>query len=163
MGLSVNTKIKDNIPFQFLEGRIDETTDLGQITVNLGEDLHLDFMGVSHINSTGIKNWLNFFSKVKEDFPVLKITFYNCPKILVDQMNMIRGFLPDGTSVESFAVPYYCEECDKESAYTFERGRDFIIDESTKKYEIKFPEISCGGDSCEMEIDTQENCLPRIS
>jgi thiol-disulfide isomerase/thioredoxin len=39
------------------------------------------------------------------------IQYRNVPTAIVDQMNMIFGFLPDNARVDSFFVPYYCESC----------------------------------------------------
>ena len=34
-----------------------------------------------------------------------KIEFRNCPKVIIDQINMVKGFLPENAIVESFLRP----------------------------------------------------------
>jgi hypothetical protein len=53
------------------------------------------------------------------------MTVRNCPKIVVDQINMVLGFLPAGTKVESFFVPYYSEASGNEKMILFVNGREF--------------------------------------
>src|SRR5687768_7774371 len=87
-----------------VKGNIDEDAnftppDLGSFT-----NVTLDLEGVTAINSVGIREWIKWM----KGFPAsVKLGVRKCPKIIVDQINMVAGFLPAGTTVQSFYVPYY--------------------------------------------------------
>ena len=45
--------------------------------------------------------------------------------MIVDQINMVSGFLPEGAEVESFMVPYYSDASDTEKMVLFTKGKEF--------------------------------------
>ena len=73
-----------------------------------GAKVTLDLQGVTLINSCGIREWMNWLKHLDKNS---KIELRHCPKVIVDQINNVDGFLPKGGAVESFLVPYYCENC----------------------------------------------------
>jgi hypothetical protein len=90
-------------------GTLDEDAKLPNINFAFVTNINVDFGGLTSINSCGIRDWIKWISHVK---PSTKITYSTCPKIIVDQINMVEGFLPASGKVLSFFVPYYCENCD---------------------------------------------------
>ncbi len=90
-------------------GTLDEDAKLPNINFSFVTTVNVDFGGLNSINSCGIRDWIKWISHVK---PSTKITYSTCPKIIVDQINMVEGFLPVSGKVVSFFVPYYCENCD---------------------------------------------------
>ena len=62
------------------------------------------------INSSGVREWINFLDLLSEK----DIVYRKCPKIFIDQLNMVNGMLRDNISIESFYVPFYSEESDEE-------------------------------------------------
>lgn len=126
-----------------LSGSIDETLIIHFDLFTETQDvvmLHLD--GVIAINSTGIREWINLMGRLKS----AKIRLSKCPKVIVDQINMVKGFLPTNASVDSFYVPYFSEQSSSEKKILFERNRQFtdkevsfensIIDEDGASFEI---------------------------
>lgn len=100
-----------------------------KITINLDE--------ISSINSTGIREWINLMTKLETS----KITITNCPKIFIDQVNMVKGFLPANAQIESFYVPYYSESADAEKKIKLEKANQFkyentITDQAGTVYEL---------------------------
>jgi DNA-directed RNA polymerase subunit RPC12/RpoP len=104
--------------------------------------VNFDFQGIDLINSCGIREWIKFIEGVNG-----QIKYVNVPQIVVEQINMVKGLLPESAVMETFATPYYCDECDKEVA------RMTHIDEvkSSEIHGHKCPE--CQG---EMELDVIE-------
>lgn len=72
--------------------------------------IQIDFDKVTQINSCGIRDLTNFLKK----FENRKIIYYNCPRILMGQLNRVKGVLPPNCKVLSFYAPYYSESMDKE-------------------------------------------------
>lgn len=125
-------------------GSIDETlilhfdlfTDTQEVVL-----LHLD--GIVAINSTGIREWINLMGRLKS----AKIRLTKCPKVIVDQINMVKGFLPANAAVDSFYVPYFSEQSSSEKKILFERNKQF-----TGK-EVSFENSIVDGDGASFEID----------
>jgi hypothetical protein len=94
-------------------GSINESAELSLILFQEIKTINIDLSGVTFINSTGILSWIEWFIYLQIRNKDIQINFFNCPKIIVDQMNNVKGFLPKGAKVKSFAVPFYCESCNK--------------------------------------------------
>src|ERR1051325_6334898 len=78
--------------------------------------MKLDFTGIKHfwvnfdkvdaINSIGVKMWLEYSRLVPKS---VSVGYFFCRKVVVDQMNMVAGFMPDKAQIGSFYVPFFCE------------------------------------------------------
>lgn len=118
-----NIKIKktgDQLTVQIV-GSIDEEINLSPDLLKGANTLIFDFSEVSSINSCGIREWIRWIMPYASN----PIIYRNCPKIIVDQINMVNGFLPDTGMVESFYVPYYSEETGEEKHILFTYGREY--------------------------------------
>lgn len=127
-----------------LSGSIDETLIIHFDLFTDSKDvvtLHLD--EVVSINSTGIREWINLMGRLKS----AKIRLTKCPKVFVDQINMVKGFLPANAVVESFYVPYFSEQSGTEMKVLFERNKQF-----TDK-EVNFENSIVDKDGATFEID----------
>lgn len=108
---SVNISLQNGSAHIKLAGLMDEDMDLSQLK-SIGEEvLHFDLDGVGGINSCGIRDWISFLSGLESNH---KIIYEHCPQVLIEQMNMVKGFLPEGAEIKSFYAPFYCESCDNE-------------------------------------------------
>ncbi|NJL24423.1 MAG: hypothetical protein HC902_04140 [Calothrix sp. SM1_5_4] len=124
------------------EGAINEESQLPGFSEVPGK-IFVDLAGVTMINSLGCRKWGHW---LKESVKAGEgIHLIRCSPIMVHQINILAGFLPEGARVESFQVPYHCEACDFEERALFSRGRDFGIQESIDVQEQK-PCPKCGGD-----------------
>ncbi len=137
----------DQINYEFY-GHIDEDTDFGKLPLNGLKKVAIDLAGVNAINSCGIREWIKWIRTAESGSQFI---FKKAQKAIIDQINMIDGFIPKGSTVESFYVPYFCEECDTASAILFTRGKEF----SSGKPEVKqaIPCSNCGKNA---EIDVIE-------
>lgn len=77
---------------------------------------------VEAINSCGIREWITWMQSMS-DRTVIEL--HKCPKIIVDQINMVEGFLPKNGKVMSFFVPYFCEDEGEEKSILFKLGEHF--------------------------------------
>lgn len=95
----------------FFSGAINEDSDFSVLD-NLEEtNIIFDLDKVVSINSCGIREWIKFQNNLPAN---LQITYTNCPQVVVEQMNIIKGFIKDGGVIESFYAPYYNETKDEE-------------------------------------------------
>jgi hypothetical protein len=104
------------------QGEIDEDALFTGIVIPDDRETVFDLNGVRLINSCGIREWIRWMKEIKTG---TRLVWENCPKIIVDQINMVDGFLPAGAKVRSFDVPYYCEKCEKIKIVRFQAGVEF--------------------------------------
>lgn len=127
-------------------GVIDEDADFSPYSLVGSTIVELDAGGVTSINSCGIREWVKWMNTNK----TAKIFFSNCPKVIVDQMNMVQGFLPDNARVRSFFVPFYNEDSDEEKTVLFSIGKEF-----SESGQLSVPAVRDSKGS-EMEMDVIE-------
>ena len=127
-----------------LAGVIDEHADLNFFN-NLHGNVRLSLRGVRRINSFGVRSWIDGIRKVPSD---CQLELVECPPPVVDQMNMVAGFLGKGR-VTSFYAAMLCEGC------THEMDHLFTVDEC-RKAGGKFPAVACPSCGKRMEVDDIE-------
>lgn len=128
-----------------LKGSIDEDAVLANISFDNAQQIVLDLEKVTAINSCGIREWIKWLKGAPGG---AKIIYRNCPKIIVDQINMVAGFLPDSAVVESFYVPYFNENSGTEKMILFRRGTEFKDGELNPPAAVK----DDGGQEMEMDV-----------
>jgi hypothetical protein len=122
MSFSITKKSEGaNTVFE-IAGNVDEDSNFTAPDLAAGAAVILDLEKITAINSVGIREWIKW---VKAFPATAKLTVRKCPKIIVDQINMVAGFLPQGTMVQSFFVPYYADSSGNEKMVLFENGKEF--------------------------------------
>ena len=102
-------------------GTIDEDTDFRPYDLAGASTVEMNLDGVKSINSCGIREWIKWITTAGS----ATRQYHSCPKVIVDQINMVHGFLPAQGQVVSFYVPYYSEESDEEKAVLYNNGKEF--------------------------------------
>jgi hypothetical protein len=100
-----------------LIGSIDEECALDAIKMGNTKDVEIDMADVKFINSYGGREWIKWTHNINTK---KNIKLLNCPSIFLEYVNMIEGFIPSNGSIESFKVPYYCENCNLVTTKTYE-------------------------------------------
>ncbi|MCC6812068.1 MAG: hypothetical protein IT381_31895 [Deltaproteobacteria bacterium] len=96
-----------------LSGDITEDSEFNAILSEKPLLLTLDLAGIKRINSTGVREWINFMTALRKDGA--RINFERCSVAIVQQLNMIANFA-DRAEVHSVFAPYICPSCDTEEA-----------------------------------------------
>lgn len=117
-----------------LAGHIDEDATFNGLELNGAQKVVLELDGVTAINSCGIREWIKWIRTAPTG---AAIVYKKCPKVIVDQINMVAGFLPDNGKVESFYVPYYSDESGNEKMVLFQEGKEFKGGEVFPPPEVK--------------------------
>lgn len=104
-----------------VSGNIDEDVDFSPYVLAGPGKLEFYLSNIKSINSCGIREWIKWVSTAGN----AEVFYYECPKIIVDQINMVQGFLPGSGHVVSFFVPYFSEESGSEKAILFRTGQEF--------------------------------------
>jgi hypothetical protein len=143
-----NLSSSGNVDILNLEGHIDEDANLTTIPKGKSSVLEINFQKVVAINSCGIREWIKWLATIPAD---KKIVYINCPKIIVDQANMVAGFIPQNGKIKSFYVPYYSEDSDREKMILFTEGKEFNGKELTPPSAVMDEESGT-----EMEMDVIE-------
>lgn len=119
-----------------VDGPISETNSLFSASVANATVVNIDLNAMTFINSIGVKNWITFMGRIPAKATV---HLHNCPLVMINQVSMVVGFLPTNGFVESFKMPYHCDDCGAEDNVTGVRGKDFEYASSnngTAKIEI---------------------------
>lgn len=141
--LTISKKLTDGVLNVQLIGSIDEDADLSEILETQASHINFDFNQVELINSCGIREWIKFLDQLSSE----SIQYENCPQIIIEQINMVHGFIRPGSRLKSFYAPYYCEECDKER-------KAHVMSNDVKNK--KAPKVNCPDCGNEMEFDALE-------
>lgn len=129
-----------------MAGTIDEDADFSKVAIAGSPQVELDLEQLKSINSCGIREWIKWIGQAS----TAKIDLINCPKVIVDQINMVDGFLPANGKVQSFYVPYYNDEAGSEKNVLFRYGNEFSDQGVTPPAEVK------DEDGNPMEVDVIE-------
>lgn len=115
---------EDKILFE-LSGAINET--FAPFAATLSKQLprlsylHFNLAGITLINSSGTREWTRLIGNAQH----IEVTISHCPKVFIDQVNTVEGFLTSNCRIDSFYVPYYNEEKNKEMNLLLVSGKDF--------------------------------------
>ncbi len=141
-----------------LAGSIFGSAGVGHIRVPQDLPIEFDLVGVTGINSMGIRmfrEWMTTFSNAS-------IEFSYCPKFFIDQINMVTDLIPVHAKILSLYVPYYSEPTGEEQFVLLTRGKEFDVVDGEVRVEWPALEDSKGNS---MEVDvTPERflaCLKR--
>lgn len=129
-----------------LAGTIDEDVDFNQYSIAGSGQIDFELGGIKSINSCGIREWIKWIGTAAS----AKINFNQCPKVIVDQINMVDGFLPSNAKVQSFFVPYYNDDSGEEKTVLFRYGQEF------KEGQVTPPAAVKDAQGNEMEMDVIE-------
>lgn len=152
--LTIKHNLNSGLLELILEGSLNEGASFGNIDLSSVQEMFIDFNGLGFINSTGIGKWVKWMQVLEVDHPGITLNFCNCPKIIIDQVNAVRGFLPKTAKIESFWLPYYCEESDRREFILLSRGKDYMEETSEGKDWVNMPDCNCS--------ETQTPCEPDI-
>ncbi len=130
-----------------MAGTIDEDADFTPLSLQGSPSIEVELEGLKGINSCGIREWIKWLGGA----PAASITLKNCPKVIVDQINMVEGFLPTNGKVQSFYVPYYNDDTGSEKNVLFTYGNEFSEGQVNAPASVKDEEGN------EMEMDVIES------
>ncbi|MCY4523825.1 MAG: hypothetical protein OXB84_03710, partial [Halobacteriovoraceae bacterium] len=94
--LKIKKIIKENQLLVELEGIMDEDASFENIPHDQKKEYLFDFNNIKKINSCGIREWISFLKKLDDNAHTI---YQRCPRIIVDQMNRIQGFIKKGGKV----------------------------------------------------------------
>lgn len=154
MDLHINSQVDGKTLKLTLEGNLNEMANFDDLPLSGIEDIHIDFGGLKFINSSGIHRWVKWTQNIENDHAAIRVGFFKCPKIIIDQVNAVKGFLPKSGTIHSFMLPFYCEESDRHEMVLMQRDKDFMEESSEGQEWVKVPNCSCSETQtpCEMDV-----------
>lgn len=109
--LRISVEEQENVLIAEFQGQIDEDANFGPISGKNAQKMIFDLNGVTMINSCGIRDWIEFQKTIPLE---VKLIYKRCPQVIVEQLNIVKGFIRENSQVESFYAPYYNEVLDHE-------------------------------------------------
>lgn len=116
-------------------GVLDKEGTLRDSKIDPMDTLVIDLSTFGAMNSLGVREFISWGTVLRNP----KINFVNCPKFFIDQVNNVPNFLPKGSQITSFFVPYYSEQTSEEEMVLFEKGFAFGLDSG--KLQIHWPQV----------------------
>ncbi len=101
-----------------LQGDFREHTDFSRLTARLEGEVEFDLAWVRYLNSAGVRHWVNFLRALDK---VTEYRYVRASVAFVTQAAMVPEVLGRGR-VDSFLVPYACEDCDLEEDRLMQMG-----------------------------------------
>lgn len=129
-----------------MAGKMNEASDLEMIMVPQASSVEIDLIDLTLINSMGIRIFRDFTRSIRSP----ELLFSYCPRIFIDQVNMVLDFIPRHSRIMSFYVPYCNEISGEEKAVLFTRNEHFIYQDGAPVLNPPLVLDSKGG---EMEMD----------
>lgn len=138
-----------------LKGNIDEFSIFANLNLKKYRVVEIDLSQVTSINSVGIREWMSLLDTLSTD-SFLKLS--HCPRPIVEQMNILDGFVPEKCEIKSFYVPYFCESCNKEWLIEFINGKNFHFRATPPSESMNFPvNVTCSLCQGPIQIDVMES------
>ena len=133
---------RGDVTYVKLSGVIDEDNELADLSDKIPEGTAIIDLGdVERINSCGVRDWVNWLSKVEQGRT--SVVLVECSPAIVAQINLVNNFTGSGV-VKSFYVPYFCPECDEEKVLLVETA-----DMGSAPHEPP----TCRCDECDLVMD----------
>lgn len=139
---------ESNFSNVLLEGPLNETFASFPLKATRDKSIRFDFGKVTTVNSMGIRYWITWL----HNSPGIVFHFKNCPVCIVDQINNVSDFMPSGTTVESFFVPYYSEFTGEEKHELYVLKQDFQRGQIPKVKSI----LDSQGNAMEIDVYPQK-------
>jgi len=98
-----------------LSGVIDESSRFDALS-HLSGRVEINMAKVRRINSFGARAWMDAIRAASKQ---ATISFVECPPPIIDQLNMIQGFLAH-CPIRTFFAPMVCEHCEAEELHLFD-------------------------------------------
>lgn len=156
MALQLSFNVEDKTTTIRLKGTLNENASaLDGVVLNASYNLHLDLRDLAAINSVGIRHFKIWINKVK----CQKIRLFYCPRVFINQLNLVTNFVPEGTEIESFFVPYTSETLAEEKMVLFTKELEYRKEMGILTF--NFPRVLDSQDH-EMEIDTHQKMYFRF-
>lgn len=122
-----------------VSGEIDEYADFSSLDRCAGQILYVDFAGVTRLNSSGLRTWIQTIMKNK-----IQLVLRECSAVVVEQFALIPQFIGKNGKVESFFARYQCVSCFHEELRRFQVGQNLDINNPFLAAELAEPCPDCG-------------------
>jgi hypothetical protein len=139
--LIFNIEGQDGALMVTVTGSINEDLQIDKLTHLKGASIIFDLDKVKMINSCGIREWIRLIESIGGE---TKLEYIKVPQIVIQQMNMISGFLSKNAKVTTFYAPYFIEDLDEEKQ---------ILLRTDEVKDFKAPKMSTNVDGTDYALD----------
>ena len=128
-------------------GAFDEYSSFIDEVAKFPDEVWLDLLEVTHVNSLGVREWCKALSTTKA-----RIHYINVPSTVMDQFNGTPEFLGNNSSVDSFQIFFVCDDCEFTTSRVCEVGDGKDLDLAAEDIVASLSSdcLRCGG---HMEVD----------
>lgn len=141
MPVVIKSKLDDEDFIIELSGHLDEGSSFPENKLRLYQRVIFECDQLVHVNSMATQAWARWMQSMP---PEQQFVFRKMRPRIVHIFNIFSGFLPANAIVESFYMPYECDNCEHEELWLACRGQEYL--EATKGNPVKLrfaKEINC--------------------
>jgi hypothetical protein len=142
-GLRIEVRPSGDVTKVTIAGTVDERADFSALEPVSGR-VELNLAEIRRFNSVGVRFWMDAIRGLVARATSLSV--HECSRAVIDQLNMIRGFLASG-AVRSFHAPMRCEGCDLDVDQLFR----------TDECKDALPPVPCPKCGRPLELDDMED------
>lgn len=122
-----------------ISGEIDEHADFSSFNKLRGQKIYVDFSGVTRLNSSGVRSWIQTIMKNK-----IQLVLRECSPVVVEQYSLVPQFIGQDGKVESFFARYHCNACTHETLKRFQIGHNLSSSDPKLPLNFEKPCPDCG-------------------
>ncbi len=105
----------------YISGQIDKSfRETASVIPTVGE-VRVNLKNLVSISSGGIREWVVLMHRLS----AAQIYLYECSKIFIDQLNMVKNFVPSNGKIISFYVPFFSEATKSEKSILLQVDKHF--------------------------------------
>lgn len=136
---------RDRLLVRF-SGPLTEVADLDPVRFKPNAPVEIDLGEVTTMNSVGVRSFGQWSNRLNN--PIIELS--HCPKVFINQLNLVRNLIPSRSRVISFYVPYFSESANEEKNVLFTSGLEY--EKTAVGLQIRAPIVKTSGGS-EMDLD----------
>lgn len=133
-----------------LKGILDHSFNVSATKLERADSLLLNMHEVTFMNSSGIRQFINWIRDIEKNFGKLRVILTLVPPTVNRQLSTMTSHLPSQLSIDSVYLPYYCDACDSEDRSRLVTMQDVARAQSLESLVDRVPCPKC---SAPMEFD----------
>lgn len=155
MGSASLIEINDQTLLLSFEGEINEKFQWLDISQHSFQSVDIDLEATKSINSLGILHWMRWWNQLLKERTIVRIRFLKAKPFFLNCAAIVKGFLPEGSIIQSFYVDYGDDSGESELRF-------FDIDQKNQEGLLEIPEkILVERDHQQTELDM--TCIPQTA
>lgn len=111
MSQTIKHSVTDQTWTVTISSKVDDETELPATPATPVENVVIDLGEVRHVNSIGVRSWVQWIRSIFLMNPKAEIHLQRLPLIFIRLRQSFSDMIPETSRITSFFVSFYCPEC----------------------------------------------------